>query len=352
MNSEKLKKIKQKIESEKTYKGPIIEIRGIIRLIFACIPFLAGAYYFKDNELWRVGFLCAAFTSASYVGVENNHKKFGYSIWVMIFVGLAVSTVWVFSDSIILVSIGLIAWSLISSMSFAAGPIVSLPVNIGMILYVLFLLNNSLAGQGFWESLFFAGCGVLWSYALGFIAILRPIKNEIEIPKFEELKNKFSSSLTWQSPYIRNGLARGVIVVIIGAISAITQNSSLIITAFTVIIAMLPGKNQTRLKIMSRVAAAMGAIVAANILINSKTPFWLYLVGIIIALAFTRWIILRSYTYNSFFLITFPLFLISLGGYYDNSWNKLWYTLLGALLSIIASELFVFRSNKLQKNMF
>jgi MFS family permease len=351
MKSEKLNLIKQKIESEKTYKGPIIEIRGIIRLIFACLPFLIGVYYFKENELWRVGFLCAAFTSASYVGIENNHRKIGYSIWVMIFVGLAVSTVWAFSDSIILISLGLIAWSLVSSMSFAAGPVVSLPVNIGMILYVLFLLNNNLAGQGFWESLFFAGCGVLWSYLLGYIRFLRPVKNEIEIPKFEELKNNFNSSLTWQSPYIRNGLARGVIVVIIGSIAAITQNSSLIITAFTVIIAMLPGKNQTRFKIMSRVAAAMGAIIAANILINFKPPFWIYIVGFIFAIAFTRWIILRSYTYNSFFLITFPLFLISLGGYYDNSWNKLWYTILGAIISIIASELFVFKKRHLQKDM-
>ena len=88
----------------------------------------------------------------------------------------------------------------------------------------------------------------------------------------------------------------------------------------------------------------MGAIVAANILINTKPPIWIYVIGFGIAIAFTRYVIFKSYTYNSFFLITFPLFIVGLGGYYDNSWDKLWYTVLGAVIAIIASELFVFKS--------
>jgi hypothetical protein len=339
----KLEKIRARVAQDKVYKGPIIEIRGIIRLVVACLPFLFAGIYLENNDLIYVGFLCAAFTSASYIGIENSHRKFGYSIWVMLFVGLAVASAWQFSGSAFFIALALILWSVVASMSYAAGPIVSLPVNIGLILYVLFIINNSLAGESFWGALLFAGAGVLWSYILGYISILSPKKNEISLPELSDIKREFESSLTWQSPYIRNGVARGIIIVLIGIAGAITENSDLIITAFTVLIAMLPGKNQTRLKILSRVGAAMGAIVAANILINARPPIWIYLFGFGIAVAFTRFIILRSYTYNSFFLITFPLFIVSLGGYYANSWDKLWYTVLGAFISVIASELFVFK---------
>ncbi len=329
------------------YKGPIIEIRGMIRLLLSGAPFLAGYFVIPDTkDLWMVGFLCATFTSASFIGIESIKKKISYSIWVTVFVGLSVFSAWQFSEHPVILGGLIILWSVAASLSFAAGPVVSLPVNIGCTLFLLFLLNNRLAGESLGGLMLFAGCGLVWSYALGFVSIFAPHKNHIDTPSLSELHANFQESLNMSSPYLRNGITRGVIIALLGAIIYVTNNQALIITVFTVLIAMYPGKNQTRLKILSRVGGAIGALFAATILINIKPPLWLYFIGLALVLAFTRWIILRRYTYNSFFLVTYPLFLVGLGGFYTNSWDKLWYTVLGAIISIAASELFVFKSYK------
>ncbi len=334
-------------KSKPIYKGPIIEIRGMVRLILSGAPFFAGYFIFPyTKDLWMVAFLCATFTSASFVGIESIKKKFGYSLWITLFVGLSVFSAWQFSEHAVILGILVILWSVAASLSFAAGPVVSLPVNIGCTLFILFLLNNRLVGESLGGLMLFAGCGLAWSYLLGLISVFAPHKNHIDTPSLSELHDEFQKSLNRDSPYLRNGVIRGIIIVLLGIAIQLTNNQALIITVFTVLIAMIPGKNQTRLKILSRVGGAIGALFSATILVNMQPPLWIYFFGLVIVLAFTRWIILRKYTYNSFFLVTYPLFLVGLGGFYDNTWDKLWYTVFGAIISIIASELFVFKSYK------
>ncbi len=332
-------------KKEKAYKGPIIDMRGMIRLVLAALPFLLLAYFSHSNH-FVLSFLCAAFTSASFVGFERTGSRFRYALWVTGFVFLAVFSAWQVNDRPVILALWLVGWSIASSLSFAGGPVVSFPASVGCVLYILLLLGNRLGNESFWGLILYSGIGIGWSFFLGTVSAFTQRKNEIILPTFEELKHTLKSELYRGSTYLRTGVVRGILLTLIGIAAAITKNTALIITLFTVLIAMQPGRSQTTFKVLTRVASAVGAVVAAGILLNIHPPLWVYIttavVGGAILFAGVRWILLRSYTYNSFFLSTFPLFIISLGGYSDADMTKVWYTLLGGLLAVLASEIFVF----------
>lgn len=340
----------------KVYKGPIIDIRGMIRLVAAALPFLILGVARRDSdELWVLSFLCAAFTSASFVGFEKSSRRFRYALWVTGFVVLATFSAWQVSQRPLSLEIWLLVWAVASSLSMAGGPVISFPVNVGCMLYMLLIIGDRLEGASFGELIFYGAIGVSWSFFLGTVSIFAQRKNEITLPTIKSLFAVFKEELVWDSNFLRTGIARGALLVIITIFAKLTHNTALIITAFTVIISMQPGRSQTSLKVLSRVASAVGAVVAANVLLNIRPPFWVYiavfLVGGVVLYIGIRWILLKSYTYNSFFLITFPLFVLSLSNYGVSGMTKVWYTLLGGMLAIITSELFVFHYKRDHKGL-
>ena len=333
------------MKKEQVYQGPIIEVRGILRLALAGLPFLIGAYFSDDPALWGFGFIVAAFATAGFIGIDTEeHRAPRYALWVAAFLLMAVYSAWFVSEHPLIMLLFVVGWSLLSSLSFSAGPIVSLPVNIGCLVYFLLLLGHRLEHQAFAELAFFTIASVGLAYLLGKVSWLQGKKNALIIPTVRQAFGTMSRQLNWQSTYTRTGVVRGIAIIVVAILFLIFgSNTGFVITMFTILIAMQPGRSQTLVKVASRVGAAFGAVFAGSVIFNAQPPYWVYVLAAVVALAFTRWVLLRKYTYNSFFLITFPLFLVSLTGFSESGPNKIWFTLLGGAIAVIASELFVFR---------